>query len=428
VRRRYHLHLPGILYVVLTLFVGVAAANRPNNLLVWVFGAMLAGVLISGVVSGGMLMGVRAIRSDPRRAVVGEPLVVRYAISNRSRWWPAFNLHMEELPRPGRGKDPSSQAGGRAWQAAAQPAEGWVLHVGPDETVHGEIVFFPERRGRFVFESFRVWTTFPFGLVRKSVAFDQRTEFLVHPRVLPLRPDLLGALTRGGLGGFKLSSRPGPGEDYFGVREYRPGDSIRQIAWKRVALGQGIVSIERSSSTPPRLRVVLNLRTPTDRLRVATDGPNARELEERAIAIAASTVAMASSQGYEVGLTILGPAERADANGRVPVAADRRSPIRRGHWHVEKLMSMLAAIDLDGERDEQAKLPDSDRDRAVIVAVHPDRAVPSIAPDGAWHFVATQMEKLLVEGDVDAGGPVVANASSGARETDHQPAGPRGSA
>jgi uncharacterized protein (DUF58 family) len=395
VRRRYHLHLPGVLYVAMTLFVGVAAANRPNNLLVWTFGAMLAGVLISGIVSGGMLMGVRAIRSDPRRAVVGEPLIVRYAITNRSRWWPVFNLHVEERPAGHvRRRDSMSTDGAGLWQSAARPADGWVLHVGPGDTVHGEVVFFPERRGRFLFDRFRVWTTFPFGLVRKSVSFDQRSEFLVHPRVLPLRENLLASLTRGGIGGFQLSSKPGPGEDYFGVREYRPGDSVRQIAWRRVALGQGIVSIERSSSTPPRIRVVLNLRTPTDRLRVAENGPSSRELEERAIAIAASIISLADRQGYEVGLTIIGMRDR--ELDLAAAAALRRSPLRRGHWHVEKLMSMLAAVDLDAARDEEAHLPDIDRDRAILVAVHADRVAPSVVSEGAWHFVATQLESLLM--------------------------------
>jgi uncharacterized protein (DUF58 family) len=389
VRRRYHLHLPGVLYIALTLFVGVAAANRPNNLLVWVFGAMLAGVLISGVVSGGMLMGVRGQRFDPRRGVVGEPLVIRYAISNRSRWWPAFNLHIEELRASRRKGDESD--GATPWQEAMRAADGWVMHVGPGDTVHGEIVLFPERRGRFVFDRFRVWTTFPFGLVRKSVSFSHRTETLVHPRVLRLKDGLLGSLSQGGLGGFRLSSTSGAGEDYFGVRDYRPGDSVRQIAWKRVALGQGIVSIERSSSSPPRIRVVLNLRTPTDRLKIATPGPTARELEERAIALAASLVALADREGYEVGLSVLGLVDE-----RLP---SPRSPLRRGHWHVEKLMTTLAAIDLDARRDETAKLPDSDRDRAIVVAVHPDRAAPSIAPDGSWHFVATQLETLLASED-----------------------------
>ncbi|MFO0827386.1 MAG: DUF58 domain-containing protein [Phycisphaerales bacterium] len=377
-RRRYHLHLPGLLYVALTVLVGIAAANRPNNLLVWVFGAMLAGVLISGLVSGGMLMGVRAVRLDPRRGAVGEPLIVRYAITNRGRVWPVFSLQLEELSDGG-AKGPATR--GRP-TAPRRTGSGWVLHVGPGETTHGEIVYFPQRRGRIVFERFRIWTTFPFGLIRKSVTFTQRTETLVYPRVLRLRDDLIGSLVRGGIGGFRLSTTPGPGEDYFGVREYRPGDSVRQIAWKRVASGLGLVSIERSRTSPPRLRVVLNVRTPTDQLRLAKSELSGRDVEENAISLAASLIAVAESNGYEVGLTVLG----LDAP---------RAPLRRGRWHVEKLMAALAAIDLDAPRAENAGFAEADRDRATVVVVHVDRAAPSVAPTGAWHLVASNLDTLL---------------------------------
>ncbi|MDZ4830233.1 MAG: DUF58 domain-containing protein [Phycisphaerae bacterium] len=387
-RRRYHLHLPGILYVALTILVGVAAANRPNNLLVWVFGAMLAGVMISGVVSGGMLMGIRASRLDPRRGAVGEPLVLRYAVSNRSRIWPAFNLHIEERPVAARKRPADAQIRAMEWQRSMRPADGWVLHVGPGETVHSEVVFVPNQRGRVSFEPLRVWTTFPFGFLRKSVTFEQRTETLVFPRLLSLRDDLISSLVRGGMGGFRLSSSPGPGEDYFGVREYRPGDSVRQIAWKRVAMGQGLVSIERSRTSPPRLRVVLNLRTPTDQLRLSETKLTAREVEENAISLGASLIARAESEGYEVGLTVLG----------LPTP---RVPLRRGHWHVEKLMAALAGLDLDAPRDDHGAVVEADRDRATIVVVHPDRAVPSVAPPGAWHLVGSKLESFVAVPDAN---------------------------
>lgn len=387
-RRRYHLHLPGVLYVALTLLVGVAAANRPNNLLVWVFGAMLAGVLISGLVSGSMLMGIRAKRLDPRRGAVGQPMLLRYAVENASRIWSAFNLRIEELEvhEPPRSDGEPTPPG---WQSAMRGANAWVMHVGPGETVHGEAVYFPLRRGRVAFGRFRISTTFPFGFLRKSVRFDQRTEALIFPRVLRLRQDLVGSLTRGGLGGARLSTTAGPGEDYFGVREYRPGDSIRQIAWKRVASGQGVVSIERSRTSPPRLRVVLNLGTPTAELRFDGGGrPHvgeaeaARELEEDAIALAASLIVQAEGEGFEVGLSVLGLA--------APPA-----PIRRGHWHVERILATLADLNLDAKRDGVGRYVEGERDRATIAVVHPDRAAPAVAPSGAWHLVATKLEHFL---------------------------------
>jgi uncharacterized protein (DUF58 family) len=260
------------------------------------------------------------------------------------------------------------------------------MQVGPGETVHGETVLFPLRRGRFRFDRFRVSTTFPFGFLRKSVRFDQRSEVLVYPRVLPLRADLVPSLTRGGLGGARLSTTAGPGEDYFGVREYRPGDSVRQIAWKRVASGQGVVSIERSRTSPPRLRVVLNLATPTKELRVSEGNRPvaeiARDLEEDAIALAASLIVQAENDGFEVGLTILG----LDAP---------KAPVRRGHWHVERILATLADLDLDAPRAGPGRLVEGDRDRASLAVVHVDRAAPAIAPSGAWHLVATRLESFL---------------------------------
>ena len=75
--RRYHLHVPGFLYVGLTLLVGLAAVNRQNNLLFWVLGVMLAALLISGMVSGVMMQSLRVKRLVTGNGLVGEPLAVR---------------------------------------------------------------------------------------------------------------------------------------------------------------------------------------------------------------------------------------------------------------------------------------------------------------------------------------------------------------
>ncbi|MCA9284421.1 MAG: hypothetical protein KDA22_04350, partial [Phycisphaerales bacterium] len=175
-RRRYHLHLAGVLYIALAVLVGIAAANRPNNLLVWVFGVMLSAVLVSGIVSGVMMLGVRVARLDPRHGRVGEPLVVRYAITNRSWLMPIFNLHVAEQPDPEAG---AKHGKGRAARIAPAPeattdwtdlldaADAWVMHAGPGETVHGEAVMWPRRRGPVRLDRLRVWSTFPFGLIRK---------------------------------------------------------------------------------------------------------------------------------------------------------------------------------------------------------------------------------------------------------------------
>jgi uncharacterized protein (DUF58 family) len=355
----------GVVYVIAILVMGIASGARPNNLIIWVFSAMMAALLASGIVSGFMMTPLQTTRLEPRRGRVGEPLLIRYEIANRSRFMPAYDLAVVESVDP-RMLEPAGNA--------------WVMHAGPGDVVHAEAVFRPVRRGRVGLSGFEVSTTFPFGLLRKIVRISHRGELLVHPEILPIRADLLARVTSGAFGGQRLSQRGGGDDEFFGVREYRSGDSIRHIAWKRLAGTGQIASIERGRAVPPRVRVLLDLRTPTASLRLAP-GEDARTLEERAIVIAASTIALADRLGYEYALSVAGIA--------IPSVA-----LRKGHFHREKIMSLLAAIDLDAPRVAGNGLSSSD-ERATLVCVHPDRADPGVAPESAWHFTARQLDALL---------------------------------
>jgi uncharacterized protein (DUF58 family) len=360
-RRRYHLHPPGLLYLVLVVVVAVAAANRPSNLLIWVFAAMLSGVLLSGILSGQPLMGVHAERSVPRTGRAGEPVVVRYAITNRSRAWPLFALFVRELALPG---------GARAH----------AQHVGPRETVVAEGVHWAARRGPMRFGAFRVETVFPFGLLMKSIRFDGESECLVFPRTVRLRRGALATLAGGSLPGPSTSGRAGSGSDFLGIREYRPGDSLRHVAWRRSASLGGLAVVERSVDAPRRMRVVLDLRRPTGELRVDPGGTGAREAEEDAIVLAASLLSEASIAGFETRLAVLG-------------LPSPEMPVRRGLWHLRKQLAVLAALDLDAPRDGSAALP-ADRERATTVVVHVDRADASVGGPDAVHVGAMHLASL----------------------------------
>jgi uncharacterized protein (DUF58 family) len=370
--RRYHLHIPGAVYGFVTITVGLAAVNSQNNLLFWVFGLMFSALIVSGVFSGAMMMSIRVRRLDPHHGAVGEPLLVRYELTNRSRLLPAFNVHVEELAAPG------------LWSQLMKPAGAWVMHAGPRETVHGEAVFWPTRRGRAGFDRIRLWTTFPFGIVKKSITISQPHHTLIYPRLHELRRDVLRAASPPGASGVRPTAQPGAGDDYFGLREYRAGDSARRIAWKRSAALDQLVCIERSLPSPQRLRVILNLTTPTDQLRAGPNLPPSRELEELAIELAASVVYSAYHEGYDVGLTVLG----AD----VPVIA-----LRRSCWHLRKIMAALAAIDIDAPRIAPLGGSVADSERAGLVVVHPDRVDLSAGGPHALHLTSNQLAKLAVK-------------------------------
>lgn len=67
--------------------------------------------------------------------------------------------------------------------------------------------------------------------------------------------------------------------------------------------------------------------------------------------------------------------------------------LRKGHFHREKLMSALAALDLDAPRTKGNGFAASD-ERATVVVVHPDRAELAVASVDAWHFTARQLDSL----------------------------------
>lgn len=369
-RRRYHVRAPGVLYLLLVLAVGFVAANRPGNLLVWVFAAMLSGVLLSGILSGWPLMRLRVRRRVPATGVAGEPLVLRYEVSQGSRAWSAFAVSVREL---------------RVGPHDAVPAPAFVRHVGPRETVVAESVAWPARRGALRFGPFRAETAFPFGLIGKSVRFDDEAECLVLPRARALRPGVLRELAGEGRTGAASRPRTGPGSDFLGLREYRPGDSIRSVAWRRSSAGGGLAVIERSMDAPPRVGVVLDLRRPTGALRVEGGPSRARELEEDAIVLAASLLQAAASEGMETSLAVLGlPGPAAGA--------------RAGRRQLERELCALAALDLDAPRDASATAAELGARTSVIV-VHVDRADLSVGGPASVHLVAGQLRAMSADSE-----------------------------
>lgn len=99
-----------------------------------------------------------------------------------------------------------------------------------------EIVVPTVRRGYLEAPLIKLRTRFPVGLWRAwSRTVIPPVKCLVYPRpapeqALPLGPDLVDG---------QQTVRLTEGEDFAGLRDYRHGDPMQRIAWKKVAAGQG---------------------------------------------------------------------------------------------------------------------------------------------------------------------------------------------
>lgn len=217
--RRLEITRAGWLFIGLTLAVGFAAINSGSNLLHAIFGAQMALIIGSGMLSE------RAVfRADARR-VLGEavhantPAPVRVELRNRSDKGELLSISVED--------DDGDQSGqcGPVFAVRLAPAAAATLHT---------TVTMP-RRGRHRLPDAVVATRFPFGLFVKRRQLPPPPQVVVYPQIHPVRVDG-GTRHRPGAG--EASGRIARVGEFFGMREYRDGDDPRRIDWRTVARGQ----------------------------------------------------------------------------------------------------------------------------------------------------------------------------------------------
>jgi uncharacterized protein (DUF58 family) len=104
-------------------------------------------------------------------------------------------------------------------------------------TGRAEVAIALPRRGRVTVERIKLSTSFPFGLFRAWVWLHPRVSLLAWPAPRGRREP--PPLTASG-GSTSVVHRAGD-EEWAGLREFRDGDSPRQVAWPVYARGRGLM-------------------------------------------------------------------------------------------------------------------------------------------------------------------------------------------
>ncbi len=367
-RRRYHFHVPGLLYVIVTFFIAVGAINSQNNLLFASLGLSIGGLLMSGVLSGASLLGVRCERGSVGVAAVGRRLVLTYRVRNENRLVPAFGLSLAEHA----GDSETSN-----WASFIQKPRAFVAHVGARQSLEVRSEVMPRARGRMTLHQIRISTTFPFGLARKSVGFELPTSIIVYPVELPVAPGILRRLAVRASSGVGAAVAPGMGDEFYGLREYADGDSPRWIAWRRSARTGQMVVRQNTTPTPRQLWLVLDI--PGG----GTGGADPR-LVERAIAIAAAILRAAIREGASVGLAI----PRGDVVMHPQVSGRA----------VRAMLERLAELDV-GALADQGVVPAAALRSTASAVIHAGPVDRSIGGARSFHISAEHPGDILVPGD-----------------------------
>jgi uncharacterized protein (DUF58 family) len=141
------------------------------------------------------------------------------------------------------------------------------------------------QRGRYALGPLRVSTRFPFGCCQRTLWVPGDEQLVVLPRLGRLRSARLQSCqptpqgTRG-------ARRPGyvPG-DFFAVREWQPGDSVRWVHWRSTARHRELVVRQFEQPGERELAVLLDLWEPPE------PPPDQRRRVELAVSFAATLVA-----------------------------------------------------------------------------------------------------------------------------------------
>ncbi len=104
-----------------------------------------------------------------------------------------------------------------------------------NETARVTMHLIPTRRGAWSVRGFRVESDAPFALLNASRLFAGHTCVLVHPMFTALRLFELPTGRAHHPGGVALASSRGEAMEFWGNREWRQGDRLRDIDWRATA-------------------------------------------------------------------------------------------------------------------------------------------------------------------------------------------------
>jgi uncharacterized protein (DUF58 family) len=242
---------------------------------------------------------------------------------------------------------------GERLASALVPGSSWVLRrgaIGWFERRSWKFKLTPSERGYHTVGPAVVRSADMLGVFPRSREDADLAHLLVFPRVFSMQE--LGLPADRPFGERKGRNRLY--EDPLriaGLREYRPGDSLRRIDWKATARTGDLQSRVYDPSATEQIYLMLNI----DTMHHAWEGYLKDELE-RAVSVTASLAVWAAGQRFSIGLL---------ANGAYP-DADRpiRLPPSRSRDQITRILEALAVVqpltmgDLAGAvRHESSRIP-----------------------------------------------------------------------
>jgi uncharacterized protein (DUF58 family) len=245
-RLRYKITRGGLLFSLAIALVAFGAVVSANNLLFLIVAAMMATLLVSGLVSRLCLAELHLDFLVPDHVPAGRTVPGRLYVRNEKWFIPSFSIRVEAQ------RDPDSPI----------LKSGVYFPLIPSRTTLEETmdITFP-KRGRYQQNSFAFSTSFPFGFLEKTARVTLRREAIIYPSIDP-QPgfdDLLAGIT----GEIETHYR-GLGRDFYRIRPYEAFESARHVDWKATARTGSIQVREFAREQEQIIEIFLDRDIPAD--------------------------------------------------------------------------------------------------------------------------------------------------------------------
>lgn len=272
----------GLYFFGVLLFVIAGAVVKELNLLLMLTGMLVAPLLLQARTVCSTLRRLHISRRLPVRVGAGEAFFVRLVVANDRRHLASWFLLLRDHIQP---------AGKRGRERSAE-VEVRIAFLAPleERTVSYRLCL--TQRGIHDFGPIRVSTRFPLGLLMASRTHAVRDKVLVYPRLGRMSRDWSRLVFGNRVGSLRTRGRKGLTEaEFYGLRDWRPGDSPRWVHWRTSARLREPVVRQFEQQQKAEVGLLIDLWLPAN-------PTNRQKIElETAISFAASAIADLGREG-----------------------------------------------------------------------------------------------------------------------------------
>jgi Protein of unknown function DUF58 len=243
----------GLYYTAVFLAVLIGAVSRQLNLLMLV-GCVLLGPLLFSLLYGRLALRRLSVeRRLPDHLYAGARLRVDVSVMNLRRLFGVWAIRVNDsVERHGATADEKART------------DVYFPRIAAKETRQVSYEGRLPRRGRYRFGPLSVSTRFPLGLVRHSLVLEDREELLVHPQLGRLSGGWAQLMREYEAGSQRLTRRGMLEAEFFGLREWRTGDSRRWIHWRTSARQGSLMVRQFEQRLSQNLALLVDLWQPAD--------------------------------------------------------------------------------------------------------------------------------------------------------------------